>query len=85
MQADHAAFRKVLLRRMLSVQTREKIETSGRESRWEFSKTALFERTSYMAQMCSSLLSMMDTIYTLNEFLGPQLEAVTGNSQVYIS
>ncbi|BDA41784.1 probable Dynein-1-alpha heavy chain, flagellar inner arm I1 complex [Coccomyxa sp. Obi] len=62
------------------METREKIETSGRESRWEFSKTALFEHTSHMAQMCSSLLSMLDTIYTLNEFLGPQLEAVTGNS-----
>lgn len=66
----------------LLVQTREKIESSGRESRWEFSKTALFERTSHMAQMCSSLLSMLDTIYTLNEFLGAQLEAVTGNSHV---
>ena len=67
------------------MQTREKIETSGRESRWEFSKTALFERTSHMAQMCSSLLSMLETIYTLNGFLGPQLEAVTGNAHVYIS
>ena len=35
-----------------------------------------------MAQMCSALLSMLDTTHTLNEFLGPQLEAVTGGSQV---
>ncbi len=64
------------------VQTREKIEGSGRESRWEFSKTALFEHTSHMAQMCSALLSMLTTTHALNEFLGPQLEAVTGGSQV---
>lgn len=64
------------------VQVREKIEESGRESRWEFGKTALFERTSHMAEVCQTLLSMLDRVQGFAQFLGPRLEAVTGNSQV---
>jgi len=61
---------------------REKIEVAGQESRWEFSKTALFERTSYISEVCNELLHMLDTVHSLRQFLGPQLEAVMGNSQV---
>lgn len=32
------------------MQVREKIEVSGRDARWEFSKQMLFERTNYMVR-----------------------------------
>ncbi len=34
---------------------RERIEASGRDARWEFSKTMLFARSSYMASVCADL------------------------------
>lgn len=35
--------------------TRAKIEESGRDSRWEFDRKRLFERTDYMAKICEDL------------------------------
>ena len=34
------------------MQVREKIEISGRDARWEFSKQMLFERTNFMVCAC---------------------------------
>ena len=34
---------------------RAKIEASGRDSRWEFDRKKLFERTDYMASICQDL------------------------------
>ena len=34
---------------------REKIETSGRDSRWEFDRKKLFETTDYMSNICKDL------------------------------
>ena len=34
---------------------REKIETSGRDSRWEFDRKRLFEQTDYMSNICQDL------------------------------
>ena len=34
------------------MQVREKIEISGRDARWEFSKQMLFERTNFMVWAC---------------------------------
>ncbi len=34
------------------MQVREKIEISGRDARWEFSKQMLFERTNFMVRAC---------------------------------
>ena len=36
-------------------EVRAKIESSGRDSRWEFDRKKLFERTDYMAQICQDL------------------------------
>ena len=35
--------------------TRAKIEESGRDSRWEFDRKKLFEKTDYMAKICDNL------------------------------
>ncbi len=61
---------------------REKIETSNRGARWEFSKQLLFERTNYMADICTDLGDMVDVVDDFHKFLGPELKAVTGDSQV---
>ncbi len=34
---------------------RAKIEASGRDSRWEFDRNRLFQRTDYMAGICDNL------------------------------
>lgn len=62
--------------------TREAIETAGRDPRWEFSKQVLFERTNYMGEICGDLASMLETVDDFRKFLGPELKAVTGDTQV---
>ena len=48
-------------KRMLDVwsssyaEVRLKIEASGRDSRWEFDRGKLFDRTEYMASICQDL------------------------------
>ena len=64
------------------MQVREKIEVSGRDARWEFSKPMLFERTNYMSEICSDLNEMIEIVDDFHKFLGPELKAVTGDSQV---
>lgn len=64
------------------MQVREKIEVSGRDARWEFSKPMLFELTNYMSEICSDLNEMVEIIDDFHKFLGPELKAVTGDSQV---
>lgn len=61
---------------------REKIELAGREPRWEFSKTALFERSAHISGACGRLGAALATYHGLRQTLGPKLEAMTGSSQV---
>lgn len=37
------------------LEVRAKIESSGRDARWEFDKRRLFERTGYMSSICQNL------------------------------
>ena len=37
---------------------RKKIEQSGRDARWEFDRKKLFERSDYIAQICSDIYSV---------------------------
>lgn len=60
---------------------RDRIEQSGRENRWEFSKTALFERSAHVAEVCARLDAMLDTVHNFRHFLGPQLEVMTGSGK----
>jgi dynein heavy chain len=64
------------------LQVREKIETSGRDARWEFSKATLFARSNYMAEVCGHLSEMVDIVDDFFKFLGPELKAVTGAQTV---
>lgn len=60
------------------LQARERIETSGRDARWEFNKVTLFSRSSYMAEVCGNLMEMVEVVDDFFKFLGPELKAVTG-------
>lgn len=72
-----------MVARLVAVrQVRGKIEVAGREPRWEFNKTALFERSAHIADVCARLLAALDTYHGLRQTLGPNLEAMTANSQV---
>ena len=43
-------------------EVRAKIEASGRDSRWEFDRKKLFERTKYMADICSDLYNVAQVL-----------------------
>lgn len=61
-------------------QVRERIETSGRDARWEFNKATLFSCSNYMAEVCGNLMEMVEVVDDFFKFLGPELKAVTGGS-----
>ena len=60
---------------------REKIEQSGSDRRWEFNRNKLFDASSYMSKICGALRNVAETIHQFHRFLGPELKAVTGDSQ----
>eukprot|EP01018_Ginkgo_biloba_P029496 Gb_13869 [translate_table: standard] len=59
-------------------------EAAGRGAflyRWEFDRKKLFERTSYMSNICVDLLHIVEVVDDFHNFLGPELKAVTGDAQ----
>jgi len=60
---------------------RQKIEESGRDQRWEFDRKRLFDRTEYMATCCQNIHMVAQVLEDFNNILGPELKAVTGDSQ----
>ena len=60
---------------------REKIEVSGTDHRWEFDRKKLFEQTNYMAKICENLHEIATVLDQFQKFLGPELKAVTGDSE----
>lgn len=63
-------------------QMRERIERSGHQARWEFSRGLLFEQTDYAAEVCGELLGMLQAVDDFRQFLGPELKSVTGDTSV---
>ena len=59
--------------------TRAKIESSGRDARWEFDRRRLFEQTDYMATICQSLYDVAQVIEEFHNIFGTELKAVTGD------
>ncbi|XP_048858906.1 dynein axonemal heavy chain 10 [Brienomyrus brachyistius] len=57
---------------------RAKIEMSGRDSRWEFDRKKLFERTDYMATICQDIYDILQIQEEFCNIFGPELKAVTG-------
>ncbi|XP_065190514.1 dynein axonemal heavy chain 10-like [Sycon ciliatum] len=60
---------------------RAKIEASGTDARWEFDRKKLFEHTDYMADICQDLYEMAESIEEMENILGPELKAVTGDAR----
>lgn len=64
------------------LRVRERIEASRQHARWEFPKAMLFERTSHAADVLRELRAMIDIVDEFAKFLGPELKAVTGDTEV---
>ncbi|KAG2470484.1 DYH10 protein, partial [Polypterus senegalus] len=60
-------------------EVRAKIETSGRDPRWEFDRKKLFEKTDYMASICQDLHDILQILEEFYNIFGPELKAVTGD------
>lgn len=60
-------------------ETREKIELSGRDQRWEFDRKRLFEKTNYMAKRCADILQILEVVDQFRSIFGPELKSVTGD------
>jgi dynein heavy chain len=58
---------------------RAKIESSGRDARWEFDRKRLFERTDYMVTICQNLYDFAQVVEEFHNIFGPELKAVTGD------
>jgi dynein heavy chain, axonemal len=64
------------------MKVRERIEISGQHARWEFPKNMLFERTGHIGTILKELKFMVETVDDFFKFLGPELKAVTGDTEV---
>ncbi|XDV20914.1 hypothetical protein PO909_026119, partial [Leuciscus waleckii] len=60
-------------------EVRALIEKSDRDSRWEFNRKKLFEKTDYMASVCQDLYNILQTLDEFYIIFGPELKAVTGD------
>ena len=61
--------------------TREKIEESGTDHRWEFDRMKLFKKTKYMSKICTDLAEILKVLDQFYKFLGPELAEVTGDTE----
>jgi dynein heavy chain len=59
---------------------RKKIEDNDRDSRWEFDKKRLFDRTSYVSMRLSDIIEAAQTLLDFRSILGPELKAVSGDN-----
>jgi dynein heavy chain len=62
------------------LQTRDKIEESATDHRWEFDRLILFKKTGYMSKICVNLRDIAQVLDQFYKFLGPELKEVTGDS-----
>ncbi|XP_053336632.1 dynein axonemal heavy chain 10 [Clarias gariepinus] len=60
---------------------REAIEKSDRESRWEFDRQRLFEKTDYMASVCQDLYDLLQTLEDFPKIFGAEMKEVTGQPE----
>lgn len=57
---------------------RAKIEASGRDSRWEFDRRKLFDKTEHQALICNELIKISVVLEEFYNIFGSELKAVTG-------
>ena len=62
-------------------EVRARIEASGRDSRWEFDRKRLFERTDYMSLICQDFYDVAQVLEEFHNIFGPELKAVTGDTE----
>ena len=55
-------------------EVRARIEASGRDSRWEFDRKRLFERTDYMALICQDFYDVAQVLEEFHNIFGPELK-----------
>eukprot|EP00466_Bigelowiella_natans_P011733 jgi/Bigna1/49976/estExt_Genewise1.C_620014 len=55
-------------------------ENSGM-AQWSFDRKTLFDKTIYMATSCEALMHMVNTSYQFRNFLGKELQNVTGDAK----
>jgi dynein heavy chain, axonemal len=60
---------------------RQKIETSGRDSRWEFDRRKLFDKTEHQSIICNELIKISVVLEEFYNIFGPELKAVTGEAK----
>lgn len=63
------------------LEMRAKIENSGRDSRWEFDRKKLFERTDYMSNICKDLYDIAQVSTT--EFYLYYSKSIAGILLIY--
>jgi dynein heavy chain len=63
------------------METRQKIEDSGKGQRWEFDKKKLFSESDYMATVCKDLYDVATIIEEFNNIFGPELRAMVVDPQ----
>ena len=61
-------------------QTREEIELSGADHRWEFDRRILFETTKYMNRVCGDIKYALTVLMEFSRFYGPELKSLTGDT-----
>merc|ERR1719199_1883327 len=62
------------------LKTREKIEESGTDHRWEFDRPKLFKKTKHMSKICKDLHEIAHVLDQFYKFLGSELKEVTGDA-----
>ncbi|XP_059138610.1 dynein axonemal heavy chain 10-like [Physella acuta] len=60
---------------------RAKIESSGRDVRWEFDRTKLFDRSDYIIAICEDLHDMAQVMEEFNNIFSQELKNVTGDPE----
>ncbi|KAH9515002.1 Dynein heavy chain 10, axonemal [Bulinus truncatus] len=60
---------------------RARIEASGRDVRWEFDRSKLFDRTDYISIICQDLYDMAQVIEEFNNIFSQELKNVTGDPE----
>ncbi|XP_068162278.1 dynein axonemal heavy chain 10 [Antennarius striatus] len=59
--------------------TRSEIEQSKKDSRWEFDRVRLFERTDYVASVCQDLEDLVQVLHEFYTILGSDVWRATSN------
>ena len=70
---------------------RKKIEQSGRDARWEFDRKKLFERSDYIAQVCTDIHDIAQVqcmfnspyIYSTTEILMWEINVILNNIDIH--